>query len=136
MHALRDLPRAMQLWLNKLPENIKLDFFSLELAKWIDLNLSMSSKWTSYWEVDCHSLWSWRNNEMHGDNYERPLFSGIHVQCRTDKYDEAMKNNEIISSKEKLIIMVGRKPLEGDWVKLNTDGACFIGSSLGCGGII
>ncbi|KAI5441828.1 hypothetical protein KIW84_011040 [Lathyrus oleraceus] len=93
MHALRDLPRAMQLWLNKVPENIKLDFFSLELAKWIDLNLTMSSKWTIYWEVDCHSLWMWRNKEMHDDNYERSLFSRIHVQCRTDKYDEAMKNN-------------------------------------------
>lgn len=47
-HALRDCPRAMQLWLHKVPENIKRDLFSMDLVAWIDLNINNSRKWASY----------------------------------------------------------------------------------------
>lgn len=47
-----------------------------------------------------------------------------------------MKNNEIFYTIEKYVIMVGWKSPERDWVKLNMDGAYFIGRTLGCEGII
>lgn len=34
------------------------------------------------------------------------------------------------------MVMVGWKFPEENWVKLNTDGACMVGSSSVCGGII
>lgn len=36
----------------------------------------------------------------------------------------------------KTITMVGWKPPEKNWVKLNTNGLCFQGRRAGCGGII
>lgn len=46
---------------------------------------------------------------------------------------EVMNNNKMIDSREKTMIMVGwkqsKKQSKRGWVKLNTDGACMVGSS-------
>lgn len=53
LHALRDCPKAMQFWMNMVPERIISDFFSMNTMNSIYLNLH---NWVSYWVVGCHSL--------------------------------------------------------------------------------
>lgn len=46
----------------------------------------------------------------------------MQVQLMKEGYEDAMDNKVLINSIEKTIIMVGWKPPENNWVKLNTNG--------------
>lgn len=52
-----------------------------------------------------------------------------------EEYGEAIKNNVVAVRGDKVVVMVGWKPSEENWVKLNIDGACMVGRKSGCGGI-
>lgn len=95
-----------------MSEGIKLNFFSIDLNAWIDLNLRESCGWISLWVVGCHRLWYWRNIEICDMNDHRPSFSGNYVQRRVDEYGEAMKNNVVAARGDKTAITVGWKPSE------------------------
>jgi ribonuclease HI len=142
LHAIRDCPLAMQLWLNVVEESMRSTFFVGDWQQWIELNLYSSKKWSNsiawkdYWATACHCLWSWRNKEAHDEQYQRPLNSATAVADRVKQYSEAVVLQTVQQKVDRMEVMIYWKPpLEG-CVKLNTDGACKEGSSAGCGGVI
>lgn len=73
---------------------------------------------------------------MHDENSHRHLFSEIYVQRRVEEYREVMKSNVVVAHGDKFVVMVGWKPLEENWVKLNTNEAYFEGRTSSRRGII
>jgi len=86
LHALRDCPYVMVLWLNVVLLQIKDNFFAGELLQWIKFNLSMqldcvlATDWKEFWAVACHLLWLWRNMDVHNSDFVRPVQPWINVQ--------------------------------------------------------
>lgn len=60
MHSFRDCPSVMQVWANKVPNNIFDVFLQVDLTTQITLNLdfnySYPKNWSEYWNVACHCV--------------------------------------------------------------------------------
>jgi ribonuclease HI len=94
-------------------------------------------RWKDVWATACHSLWYWHNKEQHDPHYSRPINPAYHIRQRAKDYQLSVvavsQNARQVNREARLI---GWKPLVGDWIKLNTDGACKDGNVAGCGGIL
>ncbi|KAI5389638.1 hypothetical protein KIW84_075073 [Lathyrus oleraceus] len=55
LHVFRECPRALEVWVNKVPSKMHHEFFNLDLEGWIKLNINGSTKkdggWSSYWAM-------------------------------------------------------------------------------------
>ncbi|KAL4350115.1 hypothetical protein AHAS_Ahas10G0109700 [Arachis hypogaea] len=78
LHALRDCTRVTQIWVNLLnPKEIP-KFFALNFEEWTQfnlfnqLNIKPNLKWKDIFIVAVWKIWSWRNREVHEQNYRRP----------------------------------------------------------------
>jgi hypothetical protein len=80
LHAIRDCPLVMPLWLNVVDDSLRSMFFTYDWQHWIDLNMQSTRKWSEeiawkdYWATACHCLWSWRNKEEHDEQFQRPPY--------------------------------------------------------------
>jgi ribonuclease HI len=142
LHALRDCPLAMEIWDSLISANDRRKFLNVDLENWFELNLNNSiswndiSDWCEVWAVACHSLWSWRNKEIHEVNFVRPSRPSWQVLKLLGDYIHAAKNNKIMVEKNRNMAMIGWKPPQSSFVRLNTDGAYKHNQSAGCGGVI
>ncbi|MCI21554.1 putative ribonuclease H protein, partial [Trifolium medium] len=114
LHAMRDCPLVMPLWLNMVHPN-----------RWMD--------WRSLWATACHLAWIWRNQERHGINFAAPaamVMRNVHSYALAD---QALRSGSNSIRMEHFISW--EAPPEG-WIRLNTDGSCREDGHIGCGGII
>jgi hypothetical protein len=79
LHALRDCPLVLPLWKSLIPNEDNNQFFMSNLDNWINLNVSHDTgwrgdrDWKDIWAITCHCLWTWRNKELHENNFVRPI---------------------------------------------------------------
>ncbi|MCI02556.1 ribonuclease H protein, partial [Trifolium medium] len=117
-------------------------FFMEEHQQWIRTNLNKCKKqrngsaWCDFWATACHSLWMWRNKEMHDDDFVRPVHAIQYVTNTVENYCQAKRATEVLGCREYVSTQIGWIPPTGDFVKLNTDGAWKHHNIAGCGGII
>jgi ribonuclease HI len=142
LHAIRDCPLAMPLWLNVVDDSLRSMFFTYDWQHWIDLNMQSTRKWSEeiawkdYWATACHCLWSWRNKEEHDEQFQRPPNIVLAVTDRVKHYNQAMVLKQVLHSVEWRVVMINWRPPNEGWVKINADGACKEGSAAGCGCVI
>jgi hypothetical protein len=120
----------MEYWMQVLPmEGRGLFFMGVNGVTWL-------SEWCDFWATSCHSLWCWRNKQLHDDNFERPFWPIQHVLKKTGDYMQALQNSNTVETRNKTIVMIRWLPPKDNFVKLNTDGACKDQSVVGCSGIV
>lgn len=101
LHAFRDCPRVMEVWMHKMPLDISHEFFNLDLEEWFTLNINWSSKkeggWNYFWTMACHLIWYWPNKEEHMEDFVRPCNPSMHVSLRLKDYGEVLTmNNRVV----------------------------------------
>jgi hypothetical protein len=142
LHVLRDCSKCMNVWLNIVGDNGREQFFNSNLQQWIYLNINGNiqgieiDNWQNYWAHACHSLWTWRNKEIHDESFVRPVDPKKQIIKRMKDYVDCSKINSVVSLMERVNQEVGWSPLNDDWVVLNTDGAKHHDNRSGCGGIL
>lgn len=60
LHVIQDCQFAVEVWMHLVPPVLLNKFFSLELRKWIQWNISEESE--VKFAVTCGGLWRWRND--------------------------------------------------------------------------
>jgi hypothetical protein len=142
LHAIRDCPVVMPLWLNTVEESMRSTFFISDWQQWLDLNLNSFGKWSEnttwkdYWATVCHCIRSWLNKEEHYDHFQRPLNAAVVVANHVKQYSQAELLQTVLHKVNKTEVRISWKPPMEEWVKLNTDGAYKEGRVAGCGGVI
>ncbi|KAF7831783.1 putative reverse transcriptase [Senna tora] len=143
LHAIRDCPRARNLWMRLVRSSHWPEFFSRDLKTWLQLNVSkqlgrLDQDWPSTFATTCWSLWRWRNEAIfgNGDDHTDWFFTVVH---RVRNYCEDVKLVHAHQTKNSTRInkvVKWDKPDYG-WVKINVDGACCKdqASSAACGGM-
>jgi ribonuclease HI len=142
IHALRDCDRVRPLWLSVVPVAVRAMFFGTDIQQWILMNLNgdirwrNNIRWEDFWATACHSIWMWRNRELHDDGFNRPARPVINVMNSISDYYQARMTSCIVTKLPRATSLIGWKlPAEGR-VKINTDGACKDRRTAGCGGVI
>lgn len=75
IHVLRDCPKALALWMRVVDTTGRAAFFEGDLSHWINFNMYSEGAWRhdvawrDFWAIACHTLWKWRNKEVHDDNF-------------------------------------------------------------------
>jgi ribonuclease HI len=117
-------------------------FFGTDIQQWILMNLNgdirwrNNIRWEDFWATACHSIWMWRNRELHDDGFNRPARPVINVMNSISDYYQARMTSCIVTKLPRATSLIGWKlPAEGR-VKINTDGACKDRRTAGCGGVI
>jgi ribonuclease HI len=142
IHVLRDCPIAMNFWNHALPVDRRGIFYFSDTCHWIESNIcntvsnNNGTLWCTFWAMACYSLWTWRNMEMHDENYLRPAMAVQFVWKRVEEYNVAASNNDEIMDRDKVMTSICWKPPKPSFVSLNTDGASKKQHLSGCGGIV
>jgi hypothetical protein len=142
IHVLRYCPLAKDIWLTLIPLKHKREFFMSELDNWMHFNLTNSIVWNcrvdwkDYWVVACHALWSWRNKELHDDDFVRPYRPAYHIMQLALDYTNAESNSKVATCSNSVVAVIGWSPPKENYVKLNTDCAYKKNQITGCSGII
>lgn len=139
IHVLRDCTRAVSVWRRIVPTNMRPNFFGYEFEAWTLYNAlsDAGTKWCALWATTCYFLWSWRNKEVHDDNYTRPYDPVAHIQTYLQQYASSQTKFSPAQLTPKVMIDVAWQPAGDGWLTLNTDGAARSnGSSSGCGGVL
>jgi ribonuclease HI len=142
LHVMRDCPRAKEIWSCVISIHDRAVFFMSEFNQWMELNLHNSvpwngvGRWSDFWALCCHCLWSWRNKELFEDDFVRPPRPLPIIMKRVHEYNDAIINQRVVTSSERVEALICWKPPQASFVKLNTDGACKTDQVAGCGGVI
>jgi ribonuclease HI len=143
LHVLRDCGLAISVWQHLVPEGLRVNFFDGDLKQWFLTNVFCGTvidgniRWKDVWATACHSLWYWHNKEQHDTHYARPINPAYYILQRAKQYHLSVAAaNQCVGQVNRETRPIGWKPPVGDWVKLNTDGACKDGNVAGCGGIL
>lgn len=78
LHALRDCPLVLVIWMNLVRVDCRGEFFDSSLDDWITLNMSRhcgidtEMDWKAVWANASHMIWMWRNKEHHDEDFVRP----------------------------------------------------------------
>lgn len=91
--------------------------------------------WSSTWAFTCHAIWSWRNKEIHDDNYMRPLDNVQQILVRKLDYENAMKQTAKVNGRGETGSIIGWKSPKTNMVKRDTDGARKARSMAECKGV-
>jgi ribonuclease HI len=86
--------------------------------------------------VLCHCLWTWRNKEMHDEEFVRPARPVHHIMQLAGDYIKAISNSNVVALRNQTVMMVGWSPPKPMYLIINTDGAYKVNQVAGCGGVI
>jgi ribonuclease HI len=142
LHVLRDCPIAKEVWMQVLPVASRGIFFMGDLEGWIEFNLHnhvqwhYKGGWCDFWAAMCHCLWTWKNKEVHEEEFVRPMTPVLHAMNIVRDYDQAMRANVHVQQRVQLVALIGWVPPKENFVKLNTDGASNNNNVAGCGGLV
>jgi ribonuclease HI len=142
LHAMRDCPRAMEIWSSVISFSERGRFYMSGFQHWIDHNLtnsfqwSGSGNWCDFWALVCHSLWQWRNKELFEENFQRPPRPLQHIMALGKDYMGAAANNNVVAGSSPIVKQIRWWPPKELFVKINTDGAYKADQVAGCGGVI
>lgn len=64
----------------------------------------------------------------------RPFNPTIHVPVRFKEYEDAIRMNKKVVGRSKEVMLIKWNLPKPDMTKLNVDGACIKGVTVGCGG--
>jgi ribonuclease HI len=142
LHALRDCPKAMDIWNCVLTTSDRASFFMSEEKHWLELNINNAVQWSGeanwgdFWALCCHCIWSWRNKELFDVGFVRPSRPVPILMKMMQEYKEAVTTSMVVTRAEKVVNLIGWKPPRESFIKLNTDGAYKVNQVAGCGGVI
>ncbi|GAU39697.1 hypothetical protein TSUD_321110 [Trifolium subterraneum] len=144
IHALRDCEWVRLLWLSVVPVAAHVMFFGADIQRWIYMNLNgdirciNNIRWEDFWATACHSIWMWRNRELHNDDFNIAARPIINIMNSISDYYQARMTSCMVTKLPRAISLIGWKlPAEGRVkIKINMDGACKDGHTAGCGGVI
>lgn len=143
LHAIRDCSRASLVWNHLLPLNLRVSFFAGSLSEWARANLECTEplehgmRWRDLWAIACHSLWRWRNKEVHDERFIRPHHPSRHICLYAASYANLLQGLDVENVRASSTIWVRWLPPVQHWVRLNTDGAARgQGGTAGCGGVL
>lgn len=139
-HALRDCTKCFPIWKIIVPGDLMVAFFTSTTEEWIHLNLNYRNRrnkeWTDLWIMVCHTIWYWRNLEMHNVDFERPYNPICQILQKKQNYESAMRTTRQCHGEEGNSMSMGWKPPTIDMWKLNKDGASKRDQKASCSGII
>lgn len=122
-----------------MPITLTSSFFNAGWKEWMQLNLFSDTvgflDWCNIWAISCHSLWSWRNKEVHDISFVRPVLMKEVIEDKVLQYNKVMlvQNKVMDNCQEKLLVQwIAPKYA---FVKLNVDGARDSNGVVGYGGI-
>jgi hypothetical protein len=130
VHVLRDCPLVMGFWLQVVPVDKRGEFFMSNLKRWVSDNINNislinnGSRWCDVWAFTCYYFWTWRNKEVHENNFIRPVNILQHVFKMEAEFRSAMTANTRVFHHDRILLSIGWQPPSRYFVKLNTDGAC------------
>ncbi|XP_058759648.1 uncharacterized protein LOC131632954 [Vicia villosa] len=140
LHILRDCKFASRVWTNRVPVKIANEFYNTNLKDWIDLNIMSGAQvgedWCNYWAVGCHTLWEWRNKDLHMENFSRPIEEGKVINDRVKDYKAAIMLNTKVMNRCYDELEIFWNKLRRGFLKLNSDGAYGSDGLSGCGGCV
>ncbi|KAF7836148.1 ribonuclease H [Senna tora] len=141
MHALRDCPKIANVWKAFINPKDRALFFSLPGKEWVSWNLKKKQTfynipWPYLFSSICSLCWNWRNTKQKDLEFEFPLEAH-----RIILYQAKTRAHAWIGDAAQPATRIGDSPgwikLEGDWVKLNVDGAVSQETGFaGCGGVL
>ncbi|KAF7843157.1 ribonuclease H [Senna tora] len=140
-HALRDCPRISQVWKAFINPRDRALFFNLPAKEWITWNLRKkesfcSVPWPFIFSTVCGMCWHWRNLKQKDQEFEFPNGAHRAILNQAKIHAQAMFTYEATSRSHKKLNESWTRP-QGEWVKLNVDGAvCRITDDAGCGGLL
>lgn len=124
---LRDCDHTFNVWDRVLPAQIRRDFFSVNIRRWILPNLSQNvvgESWSVTFGVTCWLLWTWRNKRVFYANFVYPSSSdhiiNKWVEWITNVKPEFFHPLHVKSQADKPLIRWIPPPL--GWIKANSDG--------------
>jgi hypothetical protein len=142
LHIMRDCPKAKELWAGAVTIPDRGRFFSGDLNHWISVNMNNAIQWTGrgawcdFWATSCHCLWTWRNKEIHDEDFIRPYRQFQHIVKLMGEYSNAVTASDVAAVRNKCMRLIRWKPPKPLFVLLNTDGAVKENRIAGCGGVI
>ncbi|KAL4307123.1 uncharacterized protein LOC107605009 [Arachis ipaensis] len=145
LHALRDCPYAASIWVELVQPSAIAVFFGMNLAEWLDFNLSnqigksSNHNWIDEFFVACWRIWKWRNQDLFSQQQAtRPRNAVTIIRDSVSNYKEAVKKKLIKGESENIQNRrQAWEPPPRGWVKLNTDGSVKEeAKKAGCGGLL
>ncbi|GAU10638.1 hypothetical protein TSUD_421140, partial [Trifolium subterraneum] len=92
--------------------------------------------WQSIFMVACWHIWTWRNKSIFEEGFQRPNDPSqaiLKMVTEIDRYGHTLPNERY---RQLETIYIGWKHPQGEWIKLNCDGAYKESMGLaGCGGL-
>lgn len=140
LHAMRDCKYAKEVRENRIENSIMHEFYTYDVQKWISLNLVAAfpreMDWSFYWAIDFHSIWEWRNIDLHDKKFVRLTNWWEIIFRKVQEYKEVGVVTKIVMECSKVEKHIRWFCLKPELVKLNVDGAHNVKGLSGCGGLI
>lgn len=138
---LRDCPLARIVWNHLVEAHNRGNFFISSNNQWFQNNIfNHSIHWSELWANTCYWLWTWRNKQIHEEEFTRPYQEWDFIKKYTQEYQNISTYLPIqpgIKSRNIVEVPVQWNPPMAGWVSLNIDGAVQQTNGIaGCGGIL
>ncbi|CAA7018343.1 unnamed protein product [Microthlaspi erraticum] len=128
LHVLRDCPAMAGIWQRIVPARERSEFFSQSLLVWLFQNLKEETSmngvpWATQFAMGVWWGWKWRCGNVFGENRRCPDRVKFIKDLAKEVWMAHLATPELSRSTAREERLIGWSPPEGDWIKLNTDGA-------------
>lgn len=87
LHVLRDCPLARIVWNHLVEAHNRGNFFISSNNQWFQNNIfNHSIHWSELWANTCYWLWTWRNKQIHEEEFTRPYQEWDFIKKYTQEY--------------------------------------------------
>lgn len=84
----------------------------------------------------CHSLWFWRNNKLHNDDYVFPASLAYGIRFRVGNYKDGINYHQSINIKKYVFIDIKWRLPSPDWIQVKVDGVVTSNRKAGNWGLL